>query len=225
MGGKDTRTGYERLFDSTFNTKKTIFAPPPNAIAVNPNTPIQAGDVGTTRPLGIYDPLNLMTQEEPKRTPAQKYRRWQEMEIKHGRIAMAATVHVLVTEAGGRWGGYLSKLSFPPLKFEDIPGGTWGSWEAIPQLGWFQIVCLVAIIDNTVFKQFPDREPGDVAPDWLPWVRYSDPGTKKFKLNSERNNGRAAMMGIFGMMTNEALTGNPLYPLVTPAMAAAGMEA
>jgi len=34
---------------------------------------IKPGDIGTTKPLGVYDPLNLMT------TMPDKYRRWQEM--------------------------------------------------------------------------------------------------------------------------------------------------
>ena len=63
--------------------------------------------------------------------------------------------------------------------------------------------------------QDPNREPGDVAGD-LPWVRYSDPKVKEFKLNAERNNGRAAMMGIVGMVIHESLTGNPLFPLNAP---------
>ena len=57
----------------------------------------------------------------------EKYRRWQEMEIKHGRIAMLATLHVIVTGAGYKWSGYCSYLSFPPLKFDDIPAGTLGA--------------------------------------------------------------------------------------------------
>ena len=65
------------------------------------------------------------------------------------------------------------------------------------------------------FAQDPNREPGDVAGD-LPWVRYSDPKVKEFKLNAERNNGRAAMMGIVGMVIHESLTGNPLFPLNAP---------
>ncbi len=49
--------------------------------------------------------------------------------------------------------------------------------------------------------------------DRIPWVRYSDPAVKEFKLNAERNNGRAAMMGIYGMMIHESLTGNPIWPI------------
>ena len=61
-----------------------------------------------------------------------KYRRWQEMEIKHGRIAMLATLHVIVTGAGYKWAGYCPSLSFPPLKFEDIPAGTLGASPHVP---------------------------------------------------------------------------------------------
>jgi light-harvesting complex I chlorophyll a/b binding protein 1 len=170
-------------------------------------TSIKPGDVGTTRPLGVYDPLGLMTKNP------EKYRRFQEMEIKHGRIAMLAVLHVIVTGAGYRWAGYCSYLSFPPLKFEDIPGGTLASWEALPQAGWAQIVAVIAILDNSLFAQDPDREPGDVVGDRIPWVRYSDPAVREYKLNAERNNGRAAMMGIIGMMIHEGLTGNPIWPI------------
>ena len=49
------------------------------------------------------------------------------------------------------------------------------------------------------------------------WVRYADkPGLlgKEFKLNAERNNGRAAMMGITGMMIHNALGVDALFPIV-----------
>ena len=72
---------------------------------------------------------------------------------------------------------------------------------------------------HTVFlliRQDPNLEPGDVVGDRIPWVRYSDPAVKNFKLNAERNNGRAAMMGIAGMVIHENLTGNPIFPLAWP---------
>ena len=59
------------------------------------------------------------------------------------------------TASRSRWAGYASYLSFPPLKFEDIPGGTLASWEALPQAGWAQIVALIAILDNSLFAQDP----------------------------------------------------------------------
>merc|ERR1712161_61865 len=171
---------------------------------------ISPGDIGTTKPLGVYDPLQLMTKNP------EKYRRFQEMEIKHGRMSMAACAHVFVVGAGFKFPGYISYLSFPPLKFEDIPASPVASWETLPQAGWAQIVCLIAIIDNSLFAQDPNLAPGDVVGDKIPWVRYSDPAVKEFKLNAERNNGRAAMMGIVGMVIHEVLTGNPLFPLPAP---------
>merc|ERR1719515_524559 len=172
-------------------------------------TAIKPGDIGTTKPLGVYDPLNLMT------TMPDKYRRWQEMEIKHGRFAMAACVHVFLTTGGIRWPGYLSFAE--DIKFSDMPGGTIASWAALPGLAWVQIVLIVALLDNSVLAQKPEKEPGDVIPFF--WVRYEDRvgfAGKEFKLNAERNNGRAAMMGIIGMLIHEALTGNPVWPIPVP---------
>merc|ERR1719267_547401 len=179
-------------------------------------TAISPGDIGTTKPLGIYDPLGLMT------SMPDKYRRWQEMEIKHGRFAMAACLHVILTEAGVRFPGYLSFAE--DIKFSDMPGGTIASWAALPNLAWAQIVLVVALLDNSVLAQDPAKEPGDVGDGTFVqpgkiWVRYQDvPGFsgKQFKLNAERNNGRAAMMGIFGMMIHESLTGNPVWPIPVP---------
>jgi len=58
----------------------------------------------------------------------------------------------------------------------------------------------------------PGNAPGDVGGP--SWIRYDDPAVKTFKLNAERNNGRAAMMGIIGMMTHNALGVDSLFPIV-----------
>jgi light-harvesting complex I chlorophyll a/b binding protein 1 len=140
---------------------------------------------------------------------------WQEMEIKHGRFAMAACTHVFLTEAGVRWPGYLSFAE--DIKFSDMPGGTIASWAALPDLAWLQIILIVAVLDNSILAQDPEKGPGDVIP--FAWVRYEDvPGFsgKEWKLNAERNNGRAAMMGILGCLIHEGLTGNPVWPIPVP---------
>ena len=121
-----------------------------------------------------------------------------------------------------RWPGYLSIAE--DIKFTDMPGGTIASWAALPALSWVQIVLVVALLDNSVLAQDPAKAPGDVGDGTFVqpgkiWVRYEDrPGFsgKEFKLNAERNHGRAAMMGIIGMIIHEALTGNPVWPIPVP---------
>mmetsp|Transcript_12774 Transcript_12774/g.31890 ORF Transcript_12774/g.31890 Transcript_12774/m.31890 type:complete len:294 (+) Transcript_12774:61-942(+) len=169
----------------------------------------QFDEIGVLPPIGRWDPLKIREQGP------ERYRRFVEMEIKHGRFAMAAVLHVVLTEAGVRWPGYLSIAE--DIKFSDMPGGAIASWAALPGLAWLQIVLIVALFDNSVFAQKPEKAPGDVIPFF--WVRYPDtPGFsgKEFKLNAERNNGRAAMMGITGMLIHEGLTGNPVWPIPVP---------
>jgi len=163
------------------------------------------GDIGVLPPLGVWDPLGLITTRD--------MRRYEEMEIKQGRIAMLATIHVIVTEAGLRWPGYISNGALTggePIKFSDIPAGTLASWKAVPALGWFQLVFLFAVLDQQIFPQDPKLAPGDVGGD--SWVRYADDEQRTFKLNVERQNGRAAMLGITGMMIHEGLGVDALYP-------------
>merc|ERR1719171_2380578 len=138
-------------------------------------------DVGVTPPLGFWDPLGF-TSRGPD-----AYRRYQEIEIKHGRISMAACLGVFVTEAGIKLPGYISYSN--DLTFADVPGSLDGAYTGIPLAGWAQIVALVAALDIAVFRQLPENDAGDVVQDLqIQWVRYDDPEVKAFKLNAERNN-------------------------------------
>jgi len=161
-----------------------------------------------TPPLGLFDPLGFLS-----RGP-DAYRRYQEVEIKHGRFAMAATLGVIVTEAGIRFPGYLSTSE--ELAFADVPGTLDGAYFTVPLAGWAQIVALIAALDIAVFRQDPANPPGDVVQDLqIDWVRYDDPEVKAFKLNAERNNGRAAMFGILGMISHAALGEDALFPIIS----------
>jgi light-harvesting complex I chlorophyll a/b binding protein 1 len=167
-------------------------------------------DIGVTPPLGFFDPLGF-TSRGPE-----VYRRYQEIEIKHGRLAMAATLGVIVTEAGIRFPGYLSISQ--DIKFSDVAGTLDGAYFGIPLVGWVQIMALIAALDIAVFRQDPEYAAGDVVQDLpIEWVRYDDPEVKAFKLNAERNNGRAAMFGILGMISHAALGEDALFPIISSA--------
>merc|ERR1719392_463801 len=144
-------------------------------------TMFSEGDLGVLPPLGVYDPLGLIETRD--------MRRYEIMEIKHGRAAMLGFLHVIAIEAGIRVPGYLSISQ--DLKFADVPAGCFASLEAVPTAGWLQIMVLTCMQEaGTGFAskpQDPDGEAGDIALD--SWVRYDDPEVKTFKLNAERQNG------------------------------------
>ena len=64
------------------------------------------GDIGVTPPLGVWDPLGLISKRD--------MRRYEIMEIKHGRAAMLGFIHTVLIEAGARWPGYISPSSGAP---------------------------------------------------------------------------------------------------------------
>merc|ERR1719486_176954 len=126
------------------------------------------------------------------------------MEIKHGRAAMLGFLHVILIEAGVR---------FPVADCAAAPAGLFASLEAVPTAGWLQIMLTTCMMETGYFlfeAQTPDKEAGDIGGDG--WVRYDDPSTKAFKLNAERQNGRAAMLGITGCLLHEALGVDALFP-------------
>ena len=162
------------------------------------------GDLGVLPPLGVFDPLGLIETRD--------MRRYEIMEIKHGRAAMLGFLHVIALKSGIVLPGYLSTSA--DLKFADVPTGCFASLEAVPTAGWLQIMVLTCMQEcGTGFASKPqtdDAEAGDIALD--SWVRYDDPEVKTFKLNAERQNGRAAMLGITGCLVHELLGVDALYP-------------
>ena len=140
--------------------------------------------------------------------------RYEVMEIKHGRAAMLGFLHVIHIEAGVRFEGYLSPTQ--NLKFADVPSGCFASLEAVPTLGWLQIMAFTLAAETGyagtpqgLVKQEADKEPGDIGGSG--WVRYEE-GERAYKLNVERQNGRAAMLGITGCLAHELLGVDSLYP-------------
>merc|ERR1719454_633461 len=166
-------------------------------------TMFSEGDIGVLPPLGVFDPLGLIE--------TRNMARYEVMEIKHGRAAMLGFLHIILIEAGARFPGYLSPSA--GLKFSDVPAGCFASLEALPTAGWLQIMLTTCMCETGYFlfeTQTDAAAPGDIGGE--SWVRYDDKATKDFKLNVERQNGRAAMLGITGCLVHELLGVDALYP-------------
>ena len=162
------------------------------------------GDIGVLPPLGVYDPLGLIE--------SRNMARYEIMEIKHGRAAMLGFLHVISIEAG---------IRIPIDDCTAAPAGLIASLESVPTVGWLQIMLSMCMLETGALPlakaqtggyagEDAGGEPGDIAN--IPWVRYDDPETKTFKLNAERQNGRAAMLGITGCLIHELLGVDALYP-------------
>merc|ERR1719502_2367315 len=150
-------------------------------------------EIGVTKPLGFWDPLKF-TEKEPE-----QFARRRAVERKHGRIAMAAVVGLLTTNAGFEFPGYLSKTA--DIKFEDVRRGAMGALD-VPPLGWAQIIIFVGFLETIVWDGF--NYSGDYG---LGYFGKSLEGEEKVdKLNIELNNGRAAMVGILGAYADEMIT-------------------
>jgi hypothetical protein len=153
-----------------------------------------SNELGAQAPLGFFDPLGVFPNKQGDKEQFEELRY---IELKHGRVAMLAVTGYLVTYAGVRFPGA-----------EDIPAG-FAALSAIPGMAWAQMIATWTMMeaanrDSTGKGEFP----GDFRNGALDfgWDKL-DEATKMKKRSIELNNGRAAQMGILGLMTHE-LMGN-----------------
>jgi len=146
--------------------------------AWDPNT-----EIGAIAPLGFFDPLEFATDQG-------KLNRLRQAELKHGRVAMMATV--------GAVGQHF--IRFPP--FEKCPTGFSAIYTNGPsEFGWTVMLAVIGLIELFVWKQDPSKEPGN----------FGDPlGLNMYTTdmrNKEVNNGRFAMFAAIGIILAELATG------------------
>jgi len=172
------------------------------------DSPLRAfeNETGVQPPVGFWDPLGLSTSGNQS-----DYKRRREVELKHGRVAMFATIGYILPEYW-RFPGYLSK--FLDIKFADVPNGL-SAISKVPSLGWLQIVGFAGIVELNVYNEEVNGEPGNYGSGFLGLRSVgvmnsgiADPEIRKKKLNAELANGRLAMMAIIGMFFQDGLTGS-----------------
>jgi hypothetical protein len=156
--------------------------------------------IGAQIPLGFWDPLGLV--EDGDKAGFDRLR-W--VELKHGRISMLAVVGYLVTYAGIRFPGA-----------EDIPSG-FAALDNVGGMVWAQMIATWAMMEAA--NQDQGLSPwetgegpamGDFKGDFrngfidFGWDKQTDAWKTK-KMTIELNQGRAAQMGILGLMVHEKL--------------------
>ena len=174
------------------------FAPAKQA-AKSTSLQVNELELGVVEPLGVFDPLGWL-ESEPE-----SFERRRAVERKHGRIAMAAVVGVIVHNNHIVFDGYLSPSA--GLKFSDIPTGMAGI-ATVPTAGLAQIFLFIALLELAWLPA--SKYDGDYGVGWF-GREITDPEELTRKLNVELNNGRAAMMGILGNMVVEQLTGQTMF--------------
>jgi hypothetical protein len=161
---------------------------------------------GVTEPLGFFDPLGFCSDVSEG-----KLCFFREVELKHGRVAMLATLGFLVGE------------QFHPLFGGDIDVPSYIAFQQTPlQTFWPAVVTAIAIPEIfSVFDFNPpknggtwtmktDRVAGDLGFDPLN-LKPSDPKEFKDMQTKELNNGRLAMIAAAGMVAQELVSGQKLF--------------
>jgi len=165
---------------------------------------------GITR-LGYFDPLGFSTD-----ISGGKLLFYREVELKHGRVAMLATLGILVAE------------QFHPLFGGDIDVPAYLAFQQTPlQSFWPAVVAAIAIpeifsvftfenpaeqnpLTAEYWKMKADHQPGDIGFDPL-GLKPKDPKELLAMQNKELNNGRLAMIAAAGMIAQELATGQKLF--------------
>ena len=160
-------------------------------------------EIGAQPPIGFWDPLGLLDDADQERFDRLRY-----VELKHGRISMLAFLGQITTRYGIHLPG---DIDLQGTSFDSIPDG-WAAIDAIPGPGLVQLVAFIGFLEAAVMKDITGEAEfaGDFRNGYIDfgWDLF-DEETQASKRGIELNNGRAAMMGILGLMVHEQI-GNEL---------------
>jgi len=183
---------------TTLVASAAAFAPSKQSASSSTSLNAFEDELGVQPPLGFYDPLGMLNNASQERFEQLRY-----TEIKHGRVSMLAFLGFITNYAGIRLPG---DIDFSGTSFESIPSG-FSALGAVPKGGLVQILAFVYLLefimrDNSGTGEFVgDFRSGTIDFGWDDF----DEEEKLSKRAIELNNGRAAMMGILGLMVHEQL--------------------
>eukprot|EP00585_Thalassiosira_rotula_P012412 CAMPEP_0196131778 /NCGR_PEP_ID=MMETSP0910-20130528/1641_1 /TAXON_ID=49265 /ORGANISM="Thalassiosira rotula, Strain GSO102" /LENGTH=204 /DNA_ID=CAMNT_0041391287 /DNA_START=78 /DNA_END=692 /DNA_ORIENTATION=+ len=166
-------------------------------------------ELGAQPPLGFWDPLGMLDGADQERFDRLRY-----VEVKHGRIAQLAFLGQIVTRNGQHFDGPIDKAGDAYSSFPNGLAAILGD-NAIPKEGVQQILIFIGILEVTLMSDWTESAefPGDLRNGTFEgaWNKWNDK-QKLQKRAVELNNGRAAMMGILGLMMHEQIGGS--FPII-----------
>jgi len=140
---------------------------------------------GVTEPFGFFDPLNLCPRGKTG------FRKYRVAELKHGRVAMLASVGLVAQH----W------IRLPGGAFDEVPNGIGALFSIQGSIGFCAIFFAALVLEFLVWTQDPSKEVGDFGD---PFRFGMDSSEMK---NRELNNGRFAMFATMGILVAEVATG------------------
>jgi len=154
--------------------------------------------LGVQEPVGFWDPLGFSSDNDEA-----TFNRRRSVELKHGRVCMAASIGYIVPYYY-KFPGFLSPSE--GVQFADVPNGL-AALGKVPALGWVQIIFFAGIMEGAfgVTDDYKNGTPGDYG--WKV-ITSDDPAEKEKKLAAELANGRLAMVATIGMFFQDGLTGS-----------------
>ena len=179
------------------------FAPAPVAKTTSAINAFE-DELGAQPPLGFFDLFGLLAGDVTQ----ERFDRLRYVEIKHGRICQLAFLGQVVTRAGIHLPG---NIDYSGDSFDSFPNGVAAliGPDSIPTAGLVQLISLVGFLEIAVMKDVEgagNEHVGDFRNGYIDfgWDDF-DEETKLQKRAIELNNGRAAMMGILGLMVHEEI--------------------
>jgi len=136
---------------------------------------------------GFFDPAGFSKNEDQ----LVKYRT---AELKHGRLAMLASLGMLTQEITGGWSNSAGLFD---------GSGPYSALVTTPRLGLLQIILVAGIIETATFK-YEGRVPGDIGFDPL---GLSEDGIDPKLAVAELKNGRLAMVATIAMWVQSSISG------------------